>query len=99
MNKNTFSWTQELWGIKKMSPKERRDWCQTMLRAINLDVGEGYIRFKVISVDPIHRRTERPFDNPYRIKLIASTSAIKRMTAHWGSGQYFTLNGKRKRTP
>lgn len=96
MRKNKFSWTQSTWGMKVLSPKDRRKHFQSLLRDLSLDLGEGHLRFKVVAVEPVHRRSH--WDEQHRVKLIASTSAIKRITSHWGDGQYFTVNGKRRKT-
>lgn len=87
--KHKFSWTQAWYGIAHLSPIERIANVESTVRDFN--VGTQNLRFKILAVEPIK-------DGKYRIRLNASTTAVKRITSIWSEGMNYTLDGKRRRT-
>lgn len=94
---NKFSWTQAVYGFplretkrgfyRRLTASERCKFMENWIRDPN--IGTQRLRFKVMAVEPLG-------GNDFRIKLNASTSAINKILSSWSSGQYYTINGKRR---
>ena len=89
MKHNRLSWTQRWTGITKRSLEARIEDVEDTLRDFN--VGTQHLRFKIVDVKPLGNTT-------YRIKVVASTSAVNKLISIWGEGSHYTLNGKRRMT-
>lgn len=96
---NKFSWTQTFDDFplretkrgfyRRLNAKERCQHIENWIRDPN--IGTQNLRFKVVAVEPRS-------DGDYRIRLNASTNAINKILRNWNSGQYYTVNGKRRMT-